>query len=67
MLVLSRKLGQSLVLGDDIRITIVKIDRNTVRVGVEAPRNVKVLREEVVRFEDMADHNEVVAPALASS
>ena len=47
MLVLSRKLGQRFEVGGDIRITIVKIDRNSVRIGIEAPDDVKVHREEV--------------------
>ncbi len=47
MLVLSRKLGQRFQVGTDVRITIVKIDRNSVRIGIEAPDDVKVHREEV--------------------
>jgi carbon storage regulator len=47
MLVLSRKLGQRFEVGTDIRITIVKIDRNSVRIGIEAPDDVKIHREEV--------------------
>src|SRR5438094_382686 len=37
MLVLSRKLGQSFHVGSDVRVTIVKIDRNSVRIGIHAP------------------------------
>lgn len=48
MLVLSRKLGQRFQIGEDIRITIVKIDRNSVRIGIEAPDDVPVYREEIV-------------------
>jgi carbon storage regulator len=48
MLVLSRKLGQRFQVGDDVRITIVKIDRNAVRIGIEAPGKVTVYREEIV-------------------
>lgn len=48
MLVLSRKLGQSFQVGDEIRITIVKIDRNSVRIGIEAPDQVQIQREEIV-------------------
>ncbi len=48
MLVLSRKIGQSFRLGDDIRITIVKTDRNSVRIGVEAPHGVSIRREEII-------------------
>ncbi len=47
MLVLSRRLGQSFHVGPDIRVTIVKIDRNSVRVGIEAPGEVPVQREEI--------------------
>ena len=48
MLVLSRKLGQRFQVGPDVRITIVKIDRNAVRIGIEAPDDVTVYREEIV-------------------
>ncbi len=47
MLVLSRKLGQSFHIGPDVRITIVKIDRNSVRIGIQAPDEVSVQREEI--------------------
>jgi carbon storage regulator len=48
MLVLSRKLGQRFQVGPEVRITIVKIDRNSVRIGIEAPDDVTVYREEIV-------------------
>ena len=44
MLVLSRKLSEVLMIGDDIKITIVKIDRNTVRIGIDAPKDKKITR-----------------------
>jgi len=47
MLVLSRKLGDKIVIGDNIVITVVKIDRNQIRIGIEAPQNVPVYREEI--------------------
>jgi carbon storage regulator len=47
MLVLSRKLGEKIVIGDDIVITVVKIDRNQIRIGIEAPHDVPVYREEI--------------------
>jgi carbon storage regulator len=47
MLVLSRKLGQSFHVGPDVRVTIVKIDRNSIRIGIEAPGRVSVQREEI--------------------
>ena len=47
MLVLSRKLGQSFHVGEQVRVTVVKIDRNSIRIGIEAPDDVTVKREEV--------------------
>lgn len=48
MLVLSRKVGSSIRIGKDICLTVVKIDRNQVRLGIEAPLNVPILRQELV-------------------
>ncbi len=48
MLVLSRKLLEGIVIGSDIRITVVKVDRNHVRLGIEAPDDVVVVREELL-------------------
>jgi carbon storage regulator len=47
MLVLSRKLGEKIVIGENITVTIVKIDRNQIRIGIEAPHDVPVYREEI--------------------
>jgi carbon storage regulator len=47
MLVLTRKLNESIRIGDDVTITIVEVDRDTVRIGIDAPRAVKVHRSEV--------------------
>jgi len=48
MLVLSRKLGEKIVIGDNIIVTVVKIDRNQIRLGIEAPNSVPVFREEIL-------------------
>ncbi len=47
MLVLSRKLGEKIVIGDNIVVTVVKIDRSQIRIGIEAPHDVPVYREEI--------------------
>ena len=54
MLVLSRKLGEKIVIGDSIVLTVVKIDRNQIRLGIEAPANVSIFREEIAP--DRGDH-----------
>ena len=51
MLVLSRRHGERFQIGRDVRITIVKIDKHSVRIGIEAPGGVTVYREEILPFE----------------
>jgi carbon storage regulator len=48
MLVLSRKLNEKIVIDGDIVITVAKIEGGQVRVGIEAPAQIKVYREEVL-------------------
>lgn len=52
MLVLSRKLNQDVIIGDNVKITVLKIKGNTVRLGIEAPRDVRVVRGELPRHEE---------------
>ena len=47
MLVLSRKLNEKIVIDGGIVVTVVKIDRNQIRLGIEAPPHVRVFREEI--------------------
>ena len=47
MLVLSRKLGEKIQIGEDICITVVDIDRGKIRLGIEAPREVPIFRQEL--------------------
>ena len=47
MLVLTRKKDQALVIGDDIEITVLDIQGDQIRLGVEAPKNVKIFRKEL--------------------
>ena len=48
MLVLSRKTGERLLIGDEIVITVVRIGPKTVRIGIDAPTDIKIVREELV-------------------
>ncbi len=57
MLILTRKEGEGIRLGDNIRIVLVQLKGNQVRVGIECPNNMRVLREELyqaVRQENLA-------------
>jgi carbon storage regulator len=47
MLVLSRKAGERILIGEDIVINIVRIGPNTVKIGIEAPKSVNIIREEL--------------------
>ena len=51
MLVLSRKLNEKIVINGNIVVTVVKIDRNQVRIGIQAPGEVPVYREEILPLE----------------
>jgi carbon storage regulator len=48
MLVLSRKLAEKVMIGDDIVITVVKIDKGQIRLGITAPKDVSVFRHELL-------------------
>jgi carbon storage regulator len=50
MLVLTRKLGEKIVIGSDITITVVAINGGKVRIGIEAPKEVPVIRSELNDF-----------------
>lgn len=47
MLILSRRVGESLVISDDMKVTVIGINGNQIRIGVSAPREVPVHREEI--------------------
>ena len=47
MLVLSRKVGQRILIGDEIAITVVRVAQGAVRIGIDAPDRLTVVREEI--------------------
>lgn len=55
MLVITRKKGESLMIGDDIEITISKIDDGSVKIGINAPKNITILRKEL--YEEVENEN----------
>lgn len=65
MLILTRKSGEGIRIGDSITLKIIEIRGNQVRVGVEAPRNVSVHREEI--YELIQTQNESAAEASPES
>lgn len=55
MLVLTRKVNQSIVIGDNVEVVILECKDGTVKIGIEAPKNVKVFRKEIV--DEIIDEN----------
>lgn len=47
MLILTRRVGESLIIGDDVVVNVLGVKGNQVRIGVDAPKNVSVHREEI--------------------
>ena len=60
MLVLSRKVGEKILIGDKISVTIVRVAQGTVRVGVEAPQEMAIVREEIKEQQQTAAREENV-------
>ena len=67
MLVLSRKVGERIQLGDKITVTLVKIQGNSVRLGIEAPPNMAVVREELTKRATDDSISVSVVPETAGS
>ena len=62
MLVLTRRAGESLMVGDDVVITVLEVRGDVVRLGIRAPRSIQVHREEVYR-ELQAVNQEAASPS----
>ena len=65
MLVLTRKVGEKLLIGDDVVVSVVEVNRGSVRLGVEAPRHLSVFRYEV--YERIREENLTASRAANSA
>ena len=64
MLVLSRKVGEKILIGDNISVTVVRVGQGGVRIGIEAPADLEVVREELKAADAAPD---VAAPDVAAT
>ena len=54
MLVLSRKEDQAILIGDNIKVTVIKVQGNSIRLGIEAPADVRILRGELTEWHELS-------------
>lgn len=59
MLVLSRKLGEKLIIGEDVVITVLSLDGDKIKLGIEAPKTVQVYRKEL--FDAIVEENKLAS------
>lgn len=64
MLVLTRKVGEALLIGDNIEIKITEVSGDKVRIGIEAPNSLKILRKEL--FQTIEENQEAARTATPS-
>jgi len=65
MLVLSRKLNETILIGDNIRVTLLGIDGDKIKLGVDAPRDIKVFREELIEATKTTNKQALDAPVVS--
>lgn len=59
MLALTRKAGESIVIGDNIEITVLAVNGDQIKLGIDAPRNISIHRKEI--FEQIKEENKIAA------
>ena len=62
MLILTRKLGESILIEDNIKITVVDINKQQIKLGIDAPKNITINREEVAK--KVKDENQLSSASM---
>ena len=58
MLILTRKIGESIIIGDNVKVTVLGVEGRQIRVGIDAPKEVSVHREEI--YDKIAAENALI-------
>ena len=66
MLILTRRVGESVVIGEDVTVTVLGVKGNQVRIGIQAPGEVPVYREELLQFQSTRTEAEEMAEVVCS-
>jgi len=64
MLVLSRRINEMIRIGDDVRVTFLGIDGDKIKLGIDAPKSVKIFREELLEATKMTNKQAMSAPVV---
>ena len=65
MLVLSRKINETILIGDDIKITLLGVDGDKIKIGIDAPKAMKIFREELLEATKTTNKQALGAPVLS--
>lgn len=65
MLVLSRKINETILIGDDIKITLLGVDGDKIKIGIDAPKAMKIFREELLEATKTTNKQALGAPVVS--
>lgn len=65
MLVLSRKINETILIGDDIKITLLAVEGEKIKIGIDAPKAMKIFREELLEATRSTNREALKAPAIS--
>ncbi|NLB29416.1 MAG: carbon storage regulator CsrA [Clostridiales bacterium] len=65
MLVLSRKINETILIGDDIKITLLGVEGDKIKIGIDAPRAMKIFREELLEATKTTNKQALGAPVVS--